>query len=363
MKQTVSLILCSLAMGIAFPTSLHSQSAGGGAPAAKNSKSAAATRMDLVRIQSGSLKSAVAGLKEQVEAMNLPALNVIFGAATTDLQVPDLQLRHVAGADALRLLCASVDCEMEPIYSERQMVEGHMVEYVIGYQINARNPRPRINYTRATATTFGSMGGMPGTRSISKPKPPTQPGGLGLYGYSSSKRATKVSDGDSYAGGGGDDLGGGLDDGLDGVTIGKPRKKATLAGGGYEAGGGAGLSDFGGEGGMEGDMFDSGYSVKPTPITRIYALGRVTSNVKFEEVEKTLIAVLAAAGQKPDQAKISLHESTNAGGFPPGISAFRKAPRQSPRRRLVASGCAKPLAEPDHPLPQPLEDVLGAGVG
>ena len=201
MKQTVSLILRSLALGTAFPTFLHSQSAGGGAPAAKNSKSAAATRMDLVRIQSGSLKSAVAGLKEQVEAMNLPALNVIFGAATTDLQVPNLQVRHVAGADALRLLCASVDCEMEPIYSERQMVEGHMVEYVIGYQINARNPRPRINYTRATATTFGSMGGVPGARSISKPKPPTQPGGLGLYGYSSSKRATKVSDGDSYAGG------------------------------------------------------------------------------------------------------------------------------------------------------------------
>ena len=62
---------------------------------------------------------------------------------------------------------------------------------------------------------------------------------------------------------------------------------------------------------MEGDMFDSGYSVKLTPITRIYAVGRVTSNVKFEEVEKTLIAVLAAAGQKPEQAKISLHESTN----------------------------------------------------
>lgn len=328
MKQSSLAAVLAAVLGLAGNSDLSAQQAGfdggGGIPgkSVKANKSArlSSTRIELVEIRSGPLKHAVDHLKEQLEQNSLPPMNVILGAGTSDLVVPDLLLRNVAGADALRLLCTSAQCEMDPIFSESNTPEGRVSEYVIGYQIYSPVPRSRAGQARGVPGFFGSMGGATPGRAKTAPVYPTAAssfgkemtatsGGLDGIGASpvakpkaggldsTSRRAAQSSYGaeEGYA----DSMG---------SSAKKKRRPSSFGFGG----GGAGM-EFGGGGEDDmGDMFDSGMSgFGAAPSTQIYALGRVTMDVKFEEVEKTLVAILTAAGLKPEQAKISLHETTN----------------------------------------------------
>lgn len=328
MKQSSLVAVLATVLGLAGNSHLSAQQSafdgGGGMPgkSVKANKSAklSSTRIELVEIRSGSLKHAVDHLKEQLEQNSLPPMNVILGAGTSDLVVPDLLLRNVAGADALRLLCTSAQCEMDPIFSESNTPEGRVSEYVIGYQIYSPVPRSRAGQARGVTGFFGSIGGAVPGRAKTAPIYPAAASSLdtGMTATSgrmdgigtapvakakasgldsTSRRAAKPSYGveDGYA----DSMG---------SSAKKKRRPSSFGFGG----GGEGM-DFGGVGDDDaGGMFDSGMSgFQPASSTQIYALGRVTTDVKFEEVEKTLISILAAAGLNPEQAKISLHETTN----------------------------------------------------
>ena len=328
MKQSSLAAVLATVLGLGGNSHLSAQQAGGGgaipAKSVKATKSAklSSTRIELVEIRSGPLKHAVDHLKDQLAQNSLPPMNVILGSGTSDLVVPDLLLRNVAGADALRLLCTSAQCEMDPIFSESNTLEGRVSEYVIGYQIYSPVPRSKASYSRGMMGFFGGMGGAAPARAKTAPVYPVAASSVGQ------KPKTKEAVGAMDAGGpatvakpkpGGRgfssrqpaQLNFGAEGGYEDSMGSSAKKKRGSEGFGF-GGGGAGM-DFGG--GAEDDgggMFDSGMSgFQRAPTTQIYALGRVTTDVKFEEVEKTLISILAAAGLKPEQAKISLHETTN----------------------------------------------------
>lgn len=227
--------------------------------------SKSATRLDFLEVPDGSLKDAVHHLKKQLEAHNFPPMNIVYSRGAKDLLVPDLILRHVTGADALRLICTAAECEMEPIYSEPNTPEGRVVEYVIGYRVIAPTPRTMLR-------GYGSM--TPGTRSSSTK---SRVGPASPFSGASSPATTSGRAKSAYSSAGG------------GVST-TARSVKTPSGG-------TRLVSYGG--------------TKPILFTRVYALGRITNRSKFPDVEKTLLATLQLSGHKPSDATLALHENTN----------------------------------------------------
>lgn len=225
-----------------------------------------AAKMDFVEIPEGSLRSAVEYLRSSLDDRKLPPMNIIFGLGAKDMEVPELTLRNVTGADALRLICTAADCEMEPIFSEPQTPQGRVAEYIIGYRISPQQaPTGRFGRTRGFIS-----GGAP-TKGQTIRSGPSNP-------FSAS---TSPAKGNAASNSGG---------AIPGTTSSARAVKTS--------GGGTRLVTYGG-------------SSKPQLLTRVYALGRITTRAKFPEVEKTLLATLQVAGHKPSDATLALHETTN----------------------------------------------------
>jgi hypothetical protein len=62
-----------------------------------------------------------------MKAAQIPELNVIISPGTESVMVPNLTLRNIRGADALQLIAASANCQMEAIPGQDHEVIGYRV--------------------------------------------------------------------------------------------------------------------------------------------------------------------------------------------------------------------------------------------
>ena len=210
---------------LAFPPDSFSQAGGGlGDPSPPN--------LPALRIRNGQLSAAVDELSATLDKSKLPAINVIFTPEARLVPVPELTLRNVNGADALRLIAASAGCELEAILG----TDGQ----TIGYRI----------FTVAVPTDpFGAPLAVAPAVIPGAPTPTPSP--------------------------------------LVATPDAKPTPPQPM------------IVGFGGGGGLS-----------PSGV-RVYSLGGITGNTKFDDVEATLKDVLRADGVSADAAKLAFHQRTN----------------------------------------------------
>lgn len=76
------------------------------------------------------MKGAVAELIDALKLAQLPEVNVLYAPGAGEVAVPELNLRNVSGADALRLIAASGNCEAEPIPGDQSAIIGYLIRQI-----------------------------------------------------------------------------------------------------------------------------------------------------------------------------------------------------------------------------------------
>ena len=150
-------------------------------------------KLALFETEACPLEAAVQHLQTQLQLNKMEPLNILFGPDTKDLDVANLSLRNVSGADALQFLATSAGCTVEPMYS----TESSLV--FVGGSIQGQKP-PVIGYTfrakpKPTPQGMVSIAGpqpMPGGR----PAPAASPTGrlTRIYPLGAVSTATKFPD-------------------------------------------------------------------------------------------------------------------------------------------------------------------------
>ncbi|MGB0582802.1 MAG: hypothetical protein ACPGVU_24215 [Limisphaerales bacterium] len=260
--RTITLFLAAAVTtaGLDLPAQSNPRQSRPAVSVSAGSVTPAVTKMSLVELPEGSLKDAVRNLKSRLETEKLLPMNIIYSRGAENLEIPDLTLRNVTGSDALRLICTAADCEMEPIFSETDTPQGRVSEYVIGYRINPRVPNVNPYRSRSMTSAPTIRANPTSSTTFTRSARTVAPAKSLLFGNTSAS-------------------------------------KSTTSGAVKTSGGGTRLVSYG--------------QAKPVLLTRVYALGRITTRAKFPEVEKTLLATLQVAGHKPSDATLALHETTN----------------------------------------------------
>ncbi len=125
-------------------------------------------KLSLFETEVWPVEAAVQHLQTQLQLNKMEPLNILFGQDTKDLEVANLTLRNVSGADALQLIAASAGCTVEPMYStDAQATPGQPSPFgynraptVIGYTFRAK-PKPATrdpNGVSPVSPSFGSRG-------------------------------------------------------------------------------------------------------------------------------------------------------------------------------------------------------------
>ena len=94
------------------------------------------------------MKGAIAELTEALKSAQLPEINVLYAASAAEVAVPELNLRNVSGAEALRLIATSGNCEAEPIPGDQSTIIGYIIR---------QNAAPPANPFQATITSGPSL--------------------------------------------------------------------------------------------------------------------------------------------------------------------------------------------------------------
>jgi len=226
-----------------------------------------------LRLSAQKLRAAVEELQNALEGANMPGINVVFGTNVDDVSIPDLTLRNVSGADALRLIAAASGCRVEPIIGE----DGTRA---IGQMISAAAAgADPFAYAPVPGPAPGPFGGPP-----TAGRTPILPD------------ANAQGPGPAFPGGAPNLLGGGAGGGFD-PSGNPPNAFAGAAPGVNPIGAGGGVIGFG------------------TPVStrnvRVYPLASITTMTTFADVEKTLRELLKAEEIAADAAKLAMHEKTN----------------------------------------------------
>lgn len=234
----------------------------------------------------GDLQFSVGYLQELLASEGYAELNILFGPDTTALSVPTLTLRNVTASDALLLIATAAGCEAEPIVGESQRTIGYMLRLLPKSNFN---PLQRSPVTSTRGMGISILGSAPGATPPRPSRNSATAGGLADRpgGW---PETTTGQGADPFAAG-----------------VGPVDPAAPPAGSG-------GISAFGG-----GDIYgavggaEAMYGMAPSgaPLTRVYPLSQITTQIKFNEIEATLMEILADAGIKPGVAKIAMHEKTN----------------------------------------------------
>jgi hypothetical protein len=283
MKKHSSILLLTLAAGLTLPAITSAQTRLVGSTAVKVSPKKPAKKLELIDIKGNTLTEAVEELQEALGKNGQSPINILFAANTGQAGVPHLVLRNVSGPDALRLLATASDCTLEPILSTDPSASAG----IIGYQIKAVSKAGSYYYS---STRTSGKSPAPGR---SNPRTYDPYSGGGGAPYSAQKKPSQTSGSFSTQ----------IPGSSQSATT-RPSKSSSTPKASTQA-----MSGFGGSG-MGVSSF--GYSPKPQqPTVRVYALGRITPSVKFEELEDTLFRLLEAAGNKPSDTVISVHEKTN----------------------------------------------------
>lgn len=82
------------------------------------------------------MKGAVAELIDALRSAQLPEINVLYAPGAAEVTVPELNLRNVSGAEALRLIATSGNCEAQPIPGDQNTIIGYMIRQIAAPSAN-----------------------------------------------------------------------------------------------------------------------------------------------------------------------------------------------------------------------------------
>ena len=286
-KQLFILSALGLAICCSAPVASAQDS---GAPFAKPASGGSPSKSERIKeilVGPGDLRKAVSQLEQFLPKTQEP-LNVIWGPDMKSQPVPQLELRNVTGPDALMLIAAAANVQVQPIrglegdvigfqFSERpeSSLRGGGTEQLTSIETQIAVPPSQSR--DADGSRAGSTGG--GAKPL--PGAPVQPGHVRSYGS-----VGFVGSGRGFPDGSGS--------------------------------GGVGPRDVTPDphGFHQGNPFSVGNSDVRKPAddsaisTRVYPLAEITTFVKFDEVEATLRDVLKTENISADAAKLAFHQKT-----------------------------------------------------
>jgi hypothetical protein len=275
-------------------------------------------------IPKGSLANAIEAVQVALEKAKQERLNVLMTTSAAP-QVPELTLRNVTGPDALMLLATAAGCELKPVISTAE-TRGWGPAEIIGWEFRPPGGKAAANKWSQYVgdVTAQRASGLAGTGIASANNPPTatgRPGNggnkiTGIIGGSNTLQPPTGGAGDSGSGSGAGVISEGSGAGLSGVgsTTGPIAggTGTTFAPGGvtfYDPGTGTTGSPAGNYAGA--DTIWVAAAPQDARSTRVYALGTVTSYMKFPDVEAAIRNVLDADGIAAKDMKLTLHDKTN----------------------------------------------------
>ena len=304
MKTTFCLIaVCLLAMAPSFGAQESDALKAGKREAA----APGAGKLKSISIPAGSIEDAVTHLQAHLSKDGHEQLNILLKPGVEGWRVPQLNLRHVSGPDALKFIAAAANCEIEPITSSESLeIIGYVLERGSFMDPNTGLPVPRPPQVPLRTIP---------RRAISR----AQSADTDNHGQAAEEEST----GPDYEEGAGEDTKQGAKRNPGSGEVSNPLSMKQPApsfsygfDGGNPGGSGDGRGLPGGGGGFGGGSVYQYHSMgsmqgaEGKPVTRVYSLAAVVKVTEFTDVEKTLQSTLEIDGLPKDKVKLAYHDET-----------------------------------------------------
>lgn len=259
-------------------------------PATSLTISPAPKKLRVFESPAGTLKQVLAALQKNLDEQGWERMNVLISPESESAKVPALDLRNVAGSEALSLIASAASCQLDPIYAPGAGNEQTQPIVIVGYKL-----RFAPLSGRGGGKGSSGIGGMSGPGAMAS-------GGVGMGGRTTAKAldASVSSPGQPGATNRPGDL-------LSPTPAPTQENAPVPSGSVFLFGSGGGGFGVGYEDGGSGNFTSS-----PPPVeTRVYALASLNASKAFGEVMKTLEDVITTSGLPKEQVKLAFHEKTN----------------------------------------------------